>query len=98
VAFGPGGTPFNWTFGDLVSGNQMHEGDWRLTPRDRSFSLSPPQERQNIFTRANFDITPNLNVHGEVAFANVETCPTTASSTRSAIWSSGRSTPSCRPA
>lgn len=73
VAFGPGGAPFNWTFGDLVSGNQMHGGDWALTPRDRSFSLSPPQERQNIYTRANFDITPNLNVHGEVSFANVET-------------------------
>lgn len=69
IAFGPGGAQFRWQYGDLVSGNQMRGGHWYLTPRTRSYSLSPPQDRKNIYTRTSYDVTDDLNVHLEVSWA-----------------------------
>jgi outer membrane receptor protein involved in Fe transport len=63
IAFGEGGTPYNFQYGAGVTRDLfMSGGDYESTLTDDAFSLLPSQERRNIFTRVSYDVTDNVNV------------------------------------
>ena len=74
IAFGNGGVPYNFTYGDLVAYPLMHGGDWTTQPSlSRQASLDPAQHRQNLFARVAYDITDELNVFVQVSWASQHT-------------------------
>jgi outer membrane receptor protein involved in Fe transport len=63
IVFGPGGTPSQFNYGSLVSGAAMAGGDWQSVDiRVNGQSLDPQQNRQNIFLRASYDLTDDVEV------------------------------------
>lgn len=76
IAFGPGGTPYNITFGDLVVDPVMSGGSWQGDAyiRDKKgTSLVPESNRQNIFGRLSYDVADDWNVFTELSWAHLET-------------------------
>src|SRR5262249_9193399 len=71
TAFGPGGVPYQFHYGDVVSYPSMHGGDWRAsTVLDRMDSLDPIQSRKNLFARFAYDVSDNVNVFVQLAWGN----------------------------
>jgi len=70
TAFGEGGKPFQFNYGTLfgptggIAGNQyIQGGDWRMTNQVRAISaIAPKQGADNIFLRASYDLSDNINV------------------------------------
>lgn len=74
VAFGEGGVPYDFNYGDGVTRDLfMSGGDYLSTRTDDAFSLLPEQERQNIFGRVSYDLTDNVNVFLQVSRGVSET-------------------------
>ena len=75
IAFGPGGTPYNLVPGSVVSDPIMSGG----TQGDNNLrngidnSLVPKQNRQNLFTRASYDIANDWNVFAEGSWSHLDT-------------------------
>lgn len=67
IAFGPGGTPYNFVYGDLVSGGLMRGGEWWAQDIhvDNGQSIEPKLSSQNFFTRASYAVTDNIEVYGQ---------------------------------
>jgi iron complex outermembrane receptor protein len=70
TAFGPGGVPRQYNYGTLVSTQYSQGGDWQSSIPLRLASLDPQSKRQSLYTRAQYDITDNFQVFGEVSWAN----------------------------
>ncbi len=72
VIFGPGGTYSNLQYGSLVSGVLMSGGGWRATAVADTFgqSLVPVTSRQNLFTRASFQITDDIEIYGQAGWSH----------------------------
>jgi len=69
VAFGVGGTPYRFNYGPIVSGIYMAGGDWRSTlVRADAISLDPKATRKNVFLRASYDVSENLNIYGQFSW------------------------------
>ncbi len=64
IAFGPGGSPYNLSFGPLVAGALMQGGEWQAQDVhiDLGATLEPRLSRQNVFTRLSYQVTDNLEV------------------------------------
>jgi outer membrane receptor protein involved in Fe transport len=74
ISFGPGGTPYNLVFGPIVSDPIMSGGTFGDNAiRDKSTSLTPKQNRQNLFTRVSYDLNDDWNVFGEASWSHLET-------------------------
>ncbi|MBM0106698.1 TonB-dependent receptor [Steroidobacter sp. S1-65] len=68
TAFGEGGVPYQFNYGEGVTRDLfMSGGDYLSTRTDDAFSLLPEQERENIFGRVSYDISDNLNVFLQVS-------------------------------
>ena len=63
TAFGPGGTPYKFNYGSVVSGSTMFGGDWASNNIQPAFDLDPHQRNDNLFLRVAYDITDNINVY-----------------------------------
>ncbi|MES2295040.1 MAG: TonB-dependent receptor [Pseudomonadota bacterium] len=75
IAFGPGGTMYNLTFGPIVSdpimsGGTMGDNNLRANVDN---SLVPKQNRQNLFTRVSYDISDDWNVFAEGMVSHLDT-------------------------
>lgn len=72
VAFGPGGVPYNFTYGDLVAGQLMRGGEWRATQvkEDKANSLDARQGFQSIFGRAAYQIQDSLEIYVQGAYSD----------------------------
>ncbi len=73
TSFGPGGTIFNLALGDIVQDPLMRGGSWesqQVSPV-RGAALLPRQNRQDIFTRAQFDINDDVQVYGQAGWAHL---------------------------
>jgi len=72
LAFGPGGQPYQFNYGPLNDGQYMQGGDWRSTTirENAGNSLDAKGSRQNAFLRAAYDITDNVNVYLQAAWAH----------------------------
>jgi len=75
IAFGPGGSMYNLVFGPIVSdpimsGGTMGDNNLRSGVNN---SLVPRQDRQNLFTRASYDLSENWSVFAEGLAAHLDT-------------------------
>jgi outer membrane receptor protein involved in Fe transport len=73
LTFGPGGNYYNLALGDIVQDPIMRGGSWQsqqVAPV-RGAALLPRQNRQDVFTRASYDISDDINVYGQAAWAHL---------------------------
>ena len=68
TAFGTGGVPFQFQYGDLVRDPWMRGGDWRLAQTNNKVTLSPEMKRQSIYTKITYEFTED--VEGFVEYSN----------------------------
>ena len=75
TAFGPGGVPYAFTYGDLVADPLMRGGDWKsvLVSPTRGSSLDPGEHRQNFYSRFSYDISDNINIAYAWSWARQQT-------------------------
>lgn len=76
TAFGPGGTPFQIQYGDLVSDPDMRGGDWKVTDvrgTREGQSLAPDSTNTNFFVHGSFDLTDNVKAFAEASSGHAET-------------------------
>src|SRR6202012_5791776 len=61
IAFGPGGIPYPLTYGSIVSSPLMAGGAWQSTLVSPVLgdALQAQQSRQNVFTRASYQVSDN---------------------------------------
>ena len=71
TAFGPGGVPYQYRFGDLIANPFMRGGDWRSAEIQLTnlAALWPTESRQNAFGRVSFDVTEAINVFAQASWA-----------------------------
>lgn len=71
TAFGQGGVPYKFTYGDIVSYPFMRGGDWQATEIQRTplVSLTPRENRNNAFGRVAYDVTDRFSVFGQASWA-----------------------------
>lgn len=66
TAFGVGGTPYQFNYGEGAPRDLfMSGGDYLSTRTADAYSLLPKQERKNYFARVSYDITDRLHVYGQ---------------------------------
>jgi outer membrane receptor protein involved in Fe transport len=73
TAFGPGGVPYQFVYGDLVSGSVMTNGQWQSsTIRGTKLAngLTSRDTTQNIFTRGSYEITDDFEVYAQASWAH----------------------------
>jgi iron complex outermembrane receptor protein len=73
TAFGPGGVQYRIAPGDIVDGPIMRGGSWeaqQVAPV-RGAALVPQQNRQDVFTRASYDVSDTLTVYGHAAWGHL---------------------------
>ncbi len=73
TSFGPGGTIYNLALGDIVQDPLMRGGSWQSQQVGpvRGAALLPVQSRQDVFTRAQYDITDDIKVYGQAGWAHL---------------------------
>jgi outer membrane receptor protein involved in Fe transport len=71
--FGPGGTPAQFNYGSLVSGNFMQGGQSGYANFANTVDLDPRVTRQNVFFRTSFDVTDHFQVFGQASYAKAGT-------------------------
>lgn len=72
TAFGAGGTPYKFQFGDLVTDPDMRGGDWKETQirgTRAGTSLSGGNDTVSLFTRGSWELTDNVNIYAQAAYA-----------------------------
>jgi len=67
IAFGRGGTAYNFAYGDLVSGGLMRGGEWWAQDIhvDNGQSIEPELSSQNFFTRVSYELGEQVEVYGQ---------------------------------
>jgi iron complex outermembrane receptor protein len=60
--FGPNGTPAQFNYGSVVSGNFMQGGDYRYSDFGTSGDLDARLSRQGVFSRVGFEVTPRVEL------------------------------------
>ncbi len=77
VAFGPGGAPYQFQYGDLVSGLEMRGGQWKAgqVRGTKGNSIDSAQAQQSIFGRVSYDVVDSVKVflQGSYTYADVLT-------------------------
>ena len=69
IAFGPGGTPYQFNFGSLTDALYTEGGDSKLGEiRLDTGTLDPRENRQEAFTRVSYDLTDNINVFAQTSW------------------------------
>lgn len=71
--FGQGGTPTQFNYGALVSGNFMQGGDAAYSDFATTGDIDPKLTRQNVFARASFDLADNFQIFGQFSYGNAKT-------------------------
>ncbi|MGE4063752.1 MAG: TonB-dependent receptor plug domain-containing protein [Rhodospirillaceae bacterium] len=73
VSFGPGGSQYRLAIGDIVQGQLMRGGSWeaqQIAPV-RGVAFMPQQNRQDVFVRASYDISDEVQVYGHAAWGHL---------------------------
>ncbi|WP_298397600.1 TonB-dependent siderophore receptor [Sphingobium sp.] len=87
IDFGPGGSTRMFNYGSINDGSLMSGGDWRETAGafqgyvGRNTSLNPEITRKNLFARASFDVTDNIEAYGQFIYANTKSFNYSSAST-----------------
>jgi outer membrane receptor protein involved in Fe transport len=72
IAFGPGGTPYNFQYGPLVASPNMAGGDQSGDVGNNS-NLDAKLKRETLYLRLAYDLTPDINVYGTYNHGGVRT-------------------------
>jgi iron complex outermembrane receptor protein len=80
TSFGPGGAQYQTVFGSVVSDPLMSGGSWasNQVASVRGGGMQPIQSRQDVFMRASYDITDDVQVYGHAAWAHLSSFSTGA--------------------
>ena len=80
VTFGPGGAQSQTVFGSIVSDPLMSGGSWAANQvaSVRGGGMQPIQKRQDFFTRTSFDISDDVQIYGQAAWAHLASFSTGA--------------------
>lgn len=75
TAFGPGGVPYQFNYGSVLDTRYMVGGDWYAHDirEDHGNNLTPQQSAQNVFFRAAYDLTDDINVFAMLSFGHNNT-------------------------
>jgi outer membrane receptor protein involved in Fe transport len=75
TSFGPGGSIYNIVYGDIVPPGAaiMRGGSWDALNviSVRGVAAQPQQNRQDVFTRASYDISDTVNVYAQAAWGHL---------------------------
>jgi len=63
IAFGPGGQPYNFVYGAQTKDPWTIGGNWQANQLNESVTLTSPENRQGVFGRISFDVTPDINLY-----------------------------------
>ncbi|WP_116807927.1 TonB-dependent receptor plug domain-containing protein [Steroidobacter cummioxidans] len=64
TAFGQGGAPYQFQYGDLISGSAMQGGAWRSTSlHEIGQSIEPKLSAQNLFARLSYQVSDNVEAY-----------------------------------
>lgn len=69
VAFGPGGTPYQFNYGSLESDPFCVGGDCTGNQANQGVTLDQRTTRQNIFSRVSYDLTDHINVYVQGSYS-----------------------------
>jgi outer membrane receptor protein involved in Fe transport len=72
IAFGPQGAPYKFQYGSIVSQPDMVGGAWQASQirGTTGSSLDPDQHRENAFARVSYDLTDDINLFAQFAWAH----------------------------
>lgn len=72
IAFGPGGVPYQFAYGDQVKDPWMIGGQWEANQFNDRQALNAAEERQGVFTRVSYGITDNVNLFAQASWNYVD--------------------------
>lgn len=72
TAFGEGGVPYQFNYGPLLRDPYMQGGDWRDADVSSYGTLASGMDRKNLFTRASYELTENVEVYAQASWGNTE--------------------------
>lgn len=72
TAFGPGGAPYRFQYGSLIASPNMSGGDQSGDVGNNS-NLDSTLERETIYVRLAYDLTPTMNIYTTFNHGGVET-------------------------
>lgn len=72
TAFGEGGVPYQFNYGPLLRDPYMQGGDWRDADVSSYGTLASGMDRKNLFTRASYELTENVEVYVQASWGNTE--------------------------
>jgi outer membrane receptor protein involved in Fe transport len=73
TAFGPGGTPYQYNYGTIVSDPVSVGGNWATNQANDGNSLDQRALRSNIFSRVSYDLTDDINVYAQFSYTQATT-------------------------
>ena len=73
IAFGPGGTPYNYNFGSISTASITVGGDWRQTSKNGDNSLSAGVIDKHLFGHVSYDVTDNISLFAEYNVGTLNT-------------------------
>lgn len=62
IAFGPGGTPYNFVYGSQTKDPWTIGGNWQANQLNQTVTLDSPEDRKGLFGRLSFDVTDSINL------------------------------------
>ena len=67
VAFGQGGQPYQFNYGDLVSGGVMHGGEWKAQELRivQGPSIQPKNSMESFFARSSYKLSNAIEVYAQ---------------------------------
>jgi outer membrane receptor protein involved in Fe transport len=68
IAFGPGGTPYQFNYGPVTREPFTQGGDWRANIQDIYTALDSLISAQSAFTRVSYDLSDNVNVFAQASW------------------------------
>jgi len=73
TAFGPGGTPFNYNYGDFDSGIYHVGGDWDKSSEMGAQSLMIESNGTKVFSKVTYDVTDDIQLFAQFNQGQVKT-------------------------
>ena len=75
LTFGPGGSPYQLNFGPITDSRYTNGENWYSQDirEDHGENLAPKQSSQNIFLRAAYDVTDNINLFAQYSWGHNNT-------------------------
>lgn len=73
TAFGPGGQPFAYDYGDMTTGAYHVGGDWATSTMMGAQSLIAGSNRKHLFVHGSFDVTDDIEVFAQFNHGDVHT-------------------------